>query len=487
MEIKTLQNYINVEWVDSKSSDLEEVRNPAKDELLCHVPFSTREEVDLAVKSAKDAFPDWRNTPPVTRARYLHRLVELMEENFDELSIVQTTEHGKTIDESRGETRRGIEMVEVASGIPSLMQGFNLEDIAAGIDEYGIYQPLGVFCTLAPFNFPFMVPLWFMPFAIASGNTFVVKSSPRTPMSQVKLFELLDDIGLPPGVVNLVNGATDAANQLMEHPDIKGVTFVGSTPVGRIVYRKCGETGKRVIAQCGAKNFIVIMPDTKLDSSMVSLMSSFFGNTGQRCLSGANALVVGDDAFYKEFVDKFVEAASKIRVGNGLDESVQMGPLQNLASKERVAGVIEQGVKEGANVLLDGRKLNLVGDVPERCFLNPTVFENVTPDMSLAREEIFGPVASILRARDLDEAIKIMDANPYGNAASIFTTSGKSARQFQHETDVGNVGVNIGIVAPMSFFPFSGRKDSFFGVTHGQGRDVIRFFTEIKVVIQRWF
>lgn len=487
MEIKTLQNYINGEWVDSKSSELEEVRNPAKDEPLCHVPFSTREEVDLAVKSAKDAFPDWRNTPPVTRARYLHRLVELMEENFDELSIVQTTEHGKTIDESRGETRRGIEMVEVATGIPSLMQGFNLEDIAAGIDEYGIYQPLGVFCTLAPFNFPFMVPLWFMPFAIASGNTFVVKSSPRTPMSQAKLFELLDDIGLPPGVVNLVNGATDAANQLMEHPDIKGVTFVGSTPVGRIVYRKCGETGKRVIAQCGAKNFIVIMPDTKLDSSMVSLMSSFFGNAGQRCLSGANALVVGDDVFYKEFVDKFVEAASKIRVGNGLDESVQMGPLQNLASKERVAGVIEQGVKEGAKLLLDGRKLNLVGNVPERCFLNPTVFENVTPDMSLAREEIFGPVASILRARDLDEAIKIMDANPYGNAASIFTTSGKSARKFQHEADIGNVGINIGIVAPMAFFPFSGRKDSFFGVTHGQGRDIIRFFTEIKVVIQRWF
>ncbi|MEA3358365.1 MAG: CoA-acylating methylmalonate-semialdehyde dehydrogenase [Thermodesulfobacteriota bacterium] len=487
MGVKTLQNYINGEWVDSKSSDLEEVRNPAKDELLCHVPLSTREEVDLAVKSAKDAFHDWRDTPPVTRARYLHRLIELMEENFDELSIVQSTEHGKTIDESRGETRRGIEMVEVATGIPSLMQGFNLEDIASGIDEYGIYQPLGVFCTLAPFNFPFMVPLWFLPFAIAAGNTFVVKSSPRTPMSQIKLFELLDDIGLPPGVVNLVNGGTDGANQLMEHPDIKGVTFVGSTPVGRIVYRKCGETGKRVIAQCGAKNFIVIMPDANLDSSMVSLMSSFFGNAGQRCLSGANALVVGDDAFYKEFVDKFVEGASKIRVGDGLDESIQMGPLQNLASKERVVGVIEQGVKEGAKLLLDGRKLNLVGDVQEGCFLNPTVFGDVAPDMSLAREEIFGPVASILRASDLDEAIKIMDANPYGNAGSIFTTSGKSARKFQHEADVGNVGVNIGIVAPMSFFPFSGRKDSFYGVTHGQGRDVIRFFTEIKVVIQRWF
>lgn len=487
MEVRRLQNYINGEWIDSESKELEEVRNPAWDKLLCHVPMGTKAEVDRAVQASKDAFPEWRNIPPVTRCRYLHRLIELMEERFDELSRVQTTEHGKTIDESRGETRRAIEMVEVASGIPSLMQGYNLEDIAAGIDEYAIYQPLGVFCALAPFNFPFMVPLWFLPFAIACGNTFVVKPSPRTPMSQAELFSLFDEVGFPPGVVNLVNGAADVANHLMEHPDIQGVTFVGSTPVGRIVYRKCGETGKRVIAQCGAKNFLVIMPDAELDSSMASLMSSFFGNTGQRCLSGANALVVGDDAVYKRFVDKFVEAAANIRVGDGLDESVQMGPLQNAASKQRVAGVIERGVKEGAQLTLDGRKLNLVGDVPETCFLNPTVFENVTPDMSLAREEIFGPVASILRAKDLDEAIEIIHGNPYGNAGSIFTSSGKWARKFQHDVAVGNVGINIGIVAPMSFFPFGGRKDSFFGVTHGQGRDAIRFFTDPKVVIQRWF
>jgi malonate-semialdehyde dehydrogenase (acetylating)/methylmalonate-semialdehyde dehydrogenase len=488
MSVERLKNFIDGEWVDSESKEHGEVRNPAWDRPLCHVPMSTKEEVDRAVQAAKDAYPEWRNTPPVTRARCLHRARELLEENFDELSRVQTTEHGKTIDESRGETRRGIEMVEVATGIPSLMQGYNLEDIATDIDEYCIYQPLGVFGHIAPFNFPFMVPLWYLPFAIATGNTFIVKPSPRDPMSQVELFKLLDDAGVPPGVVNLVHGAADVANCLLEHRDIRGMTFVGSTPVGKIIYRKCGETGKRVIAQCGAKNFLVILPDVDLKSAIPSLMTSFFGNTGQRCLSGANALVVGDDeAFYKRFVDEFVDAASRIRVGDGLDESIQMGPLQNVESKKRVMGFIERGIEEGAKLLLDGRKLNLVGDVPDTCFLNPTVFGNVTPNMTVGRDEIFGPVASIMRAKDLDEAIEMIHGSPFGNAASIYTGSGKLARKFQHDVMCGNIGVNIGIVAPMAFFPFSGMKDSFFGTLHGQGRDAIRFFTESKIVIQRWF
>ncbi|MFQ5841320.1 MAG: CoA-acylating methylmalonate-semialdehyde dehydrogenase [Thermodesulfobacteriota bacterium] len=488
MGVERLKNFINGEWVDSESTEYGEVRNPAWDTLLCHVPMSTKAEVDRAVQAAKNAFPEWRNTPPVSRARCLHRLRELLEENFDELSRVQTTEHGKTIDESRGETRRGIEMVEVAAGIPSLMQGYNLEDIATAIDEYCIYQPLGVFGHIAPFNFPFMVPLWYLPFAIATGNTFIAKPSPRDPMSQVELFKLLDDAGIPPGVVNLVHGAADVANHLLDHPDIKGMTFVGSTPVGKLIYKKCGETGKRVIAQCGAKNYLVIMPDVDLDSALPSLLTSFFGNTGQRCLSGANAVVVGDnDAFHKRFVDAFVEAASKIRVGDGLDESVQMGPLQTSESKKRVIGFIEKGIEEGADLFLDGRKLNLVGGVPETCFLNPTVFGNVAPSMTIGKEEIFGPVANIMRAGDLDEAIRMIHSNPYGNAASIYTSSGKLARKFQHDVMCGNIGVNIGIVAPMAFFPFSGMKDSFFGTLHGQGRDAIRFFTESKVVIQRWF
>jgi len=485
--VETLKHYVNGEWVDSKSTEAVELRNPARDEVIGYAPMATKAEVDEAVAAAREAFPDWRNTPPVARARYLHRLIPLIEENFDELSRMQTIEHGKTIDESRGETRRGIEMNEVASGIPTLMQGYNLEDIAHGMDEYAIFQPMGVFSCIAPFNFPFMVPLWFMPFAIACGNTFVVKSSPRTPMSQVELFKLLDEVGLPPGVVNLVSGDVTAANALMDHPDMQGVTFVGSTPVARQVYKRCGEQGIRVIAQGGAKNFIVLMPDAEVDQAMASLTSSFFGNSGQRCLSGANLMIVGDDPTYNQFMDKFVAAAASIRVGDGLDESVQMGPMQNQSSKERVQGVIEKAVAEGAKLRLDGRKLNLVGDVPETCFLNPTVLENVHQEMTCAREEIFGPVASVLRAKDLNEAIDIIHGNPYGNAASIFTNNGKWARQFQHEVVAGNLGINVGIVAPMSFFPFGGRKDSFFGVVHGQGRDVIRFFTEPKIVITRWF
>jgi malonate-semialdehyde dehydrogenase (acetylating)/methylmalonate-semialdehyde dehydrogenase len=487
MSVAKLQNYIDGEWVDSGSSEAVDLYNPAYMNVLAQVPMSSRDEARSAVDAAAAAYPEWRSTPPVSRSRYLHRLIELCEENFDELSKVQTREHGKTIDESRGETRRGIEMLEVASGMPSLMMGYNLEDIAAGIDEYAINQPMGVFSSIAPFNFPFMVPLWFLPFAIACGNTFVVKASPRTPMSQGKLFEMFDEVGLPPGVVNLVHGGVDAADAIMEHPEMQGVTFVGSTPVARQVYKRCGELGKRVIAQGGAKNYVVIMPDAPLDQAMVSLVASFYGNAGQRCLAAANLIVIGDDQFHRSFVDRFIETAKAIKVGDGLDPNVQMGPLQNQESKERVAGYIEKGLAEGARLSLDGRNLNLEGDVDPTCFLNPSVFESVEPDMTIGREEIFGPVASVMRAGSLDEAIEIIHGNPYGNAASIFTSSGKWARQFQYDVVCGNVGVNIGIVAPMAFFPFGGRKDSFFGVVHGQGRDVVRFFTEPKVLITRWF
>jgi len=486
-EVTKLQNYIDGEWVESESDQTLDVLNPATQKLLAKVPMSTRGEVNAAVKAAKEAFPEWRQTPPLARVRCLFRLKELLEENFEELSRVQTMEHGKTIDESRGETRRGIEMVEVATGIPSLMMGHHLEDIASGIDEYVIYQPLGVFGHIAPFNFPFMVPLWFSPFALATGNTFILKPSPRDPISQVKLTELLDEAGIPPGVYNLVHGAADVASVLLEHPDIKGMTFVGSTKVGREVYRKCGETGKRVIAQCGAKNFMVIMPDCETQRTIAALLTSFFGNAGQRCLSGANLVIVGeDDTFYKRFLAAFVDAASKIRVGYGLDESTQMGPMQTVDSKKRVIEYIECGIREGARLILDGRELKVTGDYPDSAFLNPTIFDGVTPEMTIAKEEIFGPVASVLRAKDLDEAIKICNASPYGNGDAIFTSSGKAAREFQYRVESGNVGINIGIVAPMAFFPFSGMKDSFFGVLHGQGRDVIRFFTEGKVVIQRW-
>jgi malonate-semialdehyde dehydrogenase (acetylating)/methylmalonate-semialdehyde dehydrogenase len=487
-EVLKLKNYINGEWVESKSDQVWDVINPATQKLLAKVPMSTKDEVLAAINAAKEVFPEWRRTPPVARARCLFRLKELLEKNFEPLSRIQTMEHGKTIDESRGETRRGIEMVEVGTGIPSLMMGYNLEDIASGIDEYVIYQPLGVFGHIAPFNFPFMVPLWYSPFALATGNTFIVKPSPRDPISQVKLAELVDEAGFPPGVYNVVHGGAEVAQILMEHPDIKGMTFVGTTAIGKEVYRKCGETCKRAIVQVSAKNFLLVMPDVDIDATIAALLTSFFGNTGQRCLSGANLVIVGkDDGFYRKFLNAFVEATSKIRVGYGLDETIQMGPMQSVDGKERVLKYIEVGIKEEANLILDGRKPNINGNYPDTCFVNPTIFENVTPGMRIGKEEIFGPVASVIRAKDLDEAIEMINYSSYGNAASIFTSNGKAAREFQYRVECGNIGINIGIVAPMAFFPFSGMKDSFYGVLHGQGKDAIRFFTESKVVIQRWF
>ena len=487
-EVLELRNYINGEWVESKSKERWDVKNPATQKLLARVPMSTKEEVLSAIQAAKEAFPEWRRTPPVARARCLFRLKELLEKNFERLSRVQTMEHGKTIDESRGETRRGIEMVEVGTGIPSLMMGYNLEDIATGIDEYLICQPLGVFGHLAPFNFPFMVPLWYSPFALATGNTFIVKPSPRDPISQVMLAELVEEAGFPSGVYNVVHGGAEAAQILMEHPDIKGITFVGTTTIGKEVYRRCGETGKRAIVQVSAKNFLLVMPDADIRATIAALLTSFFGNAGQRCLSGANLVIVGkDDGFYKSFLNSFVEATSKIRVGYGLDDTIQMGPMQSVDGKQKVLKYIDIGIKEKAKLILDGRKPSIVGDYPDKCFINPTIFEDVSPDMTIAKEEIFGPVASVIRAKDLDEAIEMTNRSNFGNSASIFTSSGKAARELQYRVECGNIGINIGIVAPMAFFPFSGMKDSFYGVLHGQGRDAIRFFTESKVVIQRWF
>jgi malonate-semialdehyde dehydrogenase (acetylating)/methylmalonate-semialdehyde dehydrogenase len=488
-EVKTLKNYIDGEWVDSKG-EIVDVVNPANGKTIAKVPVSTPDEMNDAVKAARAAFPDWRRTTPVARSRYLFRLKELLEENFEEISRIQTQEHGKTIDESRGETRRGIENVEVACGIPTLAQGYYSEDIAHGIDEWVIPSALGVFGVIGPFNFPFMIPLWSAPYAVGTGNCVIVKPSSEVPNSQARLCELVEEAGFPPGVWNVVHGGRSVVNSMLEHPDIVGITFVGSTPIGRdVIYKKCGETGKRVIAQCGAKNFMTIMPDCDVDRTIAAMMTSFFGNAGQRCLSAANAVIVGeDDAFYKSFVDKVLAQITNIRIGYGLDESVQMGPVRDKEKKARIMEYIESGVKDGARLLLDGRKnFKILGDYPDTCFLGPSVFENVTPDMRIAREEIFGPVMSIMRAKDLDAAIAMANASPFGNGHSIFTSDGKSAREYQYNVNSGNVGINIGIVAPMAFFPFSGMKDSFFGVLHTQGQEAVRFFTESKVVIQRWF
>ncbi len=486
--VPLVKNYINGEWVESKG-EIRDVVNPATYQTIARVPISTREEIDTAVEVAKAAFPDWRRTTPLARCRCLFRLKQLMEEHFEEVSRVQTQEHGKTIDESRGETRRGIENVEVACGIPTLMMGYNLEDIATGIDEYLVRQPLGVFGIIGPFNFPWMIPLWSAPYAVATGNCVVIKPSSEVPLSQMKAAELVEEAGFPPGVWNVVNGGRTVVDGMLDHPDIRGIAFVGSTPTARdVIYRRCGETGKRVIAQGGAKNFMVVMPDANLRATIPALMTSFFGNTGQRCLSGANLVIVGeDDRFYNSFVDAVVDAASKVIVGYGLDESVQMGPLRDKEKKAKVIRYIESGVKEGAKLRLDGRKFKVTGGYPDTCFLGPTIFDNVTPNMKIGSEEIFGPLMSIMRVKNLDEAIEMTNASPFGNGNAIFTSSGRNAREFQYRVTSGNVGINIGIVAPMAFFPFSGMKDSFFGILHTQGQEAIRFFTESKVVIQRWF
>jgi malonate-semialdehyde dehydrogenase (acetylating)/methylmalonate-semialdehyde dehydrogenase len=483
------KNYIGGEWVESEG-EIIDVVNPATYETIGRVGISTKEEIDAAVKAAQEAFYDWRRTPPVARCRYLFRLGQLMEENFEELSRVQTQEHGKCIDESRGETRRGIENVEVACGIPTLMMGDSSEDIASGIDEYLIRQPLGTFGIIGPFNFPFMIPLWSAPYAVATGNTIVIKPSSEVPFSQTKLCELVEEADFPPGVWNMVHGGRTVVSGMLDHSDIEGITFVGSTPVMRdVIYPGCGNTGKRCIAQGGAANILVIMPDCNVEATIPGLMTSFFGNTGQRCLSGQTLVIVGDDdTFYREFMEKVTARAASIVVGYGLDESVQMGPVRDVKKKEKILNYIEIGMKEGATLRLDGRKPpRIVGDYPDTCFLGATILEDVDPEMRIVREEIFGPTMGVIRAKNLEDAIEICNESPYHNGHAIFTSSGKYARQFQYDVISGNVGINIGIVAPMAFFPFSGMAGSFLGILHTQGKEAIRFFTESKVCIHRWF
>ncbi len=483
MDGNRLRNYIAGSWAASSEPACRDVVNPATGEVLARVPLSSAAEAGQAVEAAHEAFWGWRSTPPITRARYMFRLKEQLEANFEELAQLVTKENGKTIDEARGEVRRTIENVDVACGIPSLMLGYSAEDVAEGIDTNAIRQPLGVFVHLAPSNFPAMVPYWFIPYALASGNTFVLKPSSQTPLTQNRLAELLDEVGLPEGVFNLVNGSSDLADALMAHPLVKGVTFVGSTPVGKHVYSYSAQHGKRVLVQGGAKNFLVVMPDANLDRTVPAIMTSACGCAGQRCLAGSIVLAVGGVA--QELTQRLVEAAAKIRVGYGLDEATQMGPVVSRRALAKVTGYIEKGVQEGARLLLDGRGIQVPG-FPQGCFVGPTVFDRVTPEMTIAREEIFGPVFGIVAVESLEDCYPIIAASPFGNAASIFTSSGGAAREFAYRVECGNIGVNIGIAAPIAFFPFGGMKDSFFGALHGQGQDAIDFFTDSKIVISRW-
>ena len=482
--VRTIMNFVNGEWVRSSSDKLLDVVDPGTSERIARVPLSTRDEALQAISAAKEAFKEWRETPPLTRARYMFRLKELLEQDFEETSRVLVYEEGKTLDEARGEVRRAIENVEVAAGTPSLMMGTTLEDVAKDMDCESVRQPIGVFCVIPPFNFPAMVPFWFMPYAVACGNTYIVKPSEQVPLSQNKLFETIEKVGFPKGVINLVNGSKEVVDVLLESKDVKGVSFVGSSQVAKYVYAKAAESGKRVQCLAGAKNFLIVMPDANLDKSVPAIMTSAYGAGGERCLSGSVILAVGP--VYEPLKERLIKAASQIRVGYGLDENSQMGPLVSKRHMQRVIGYIEQGVKEGARLLLDGRKVKVEG-YPNGFFVGPTIFDEVKPEMTVAKEEIFGPVLSIVRVKDLDEALTLANASQYGNASAIFTSGGKHAREFKYRIQCGMIGVNVGIPAPMAFFTFTGWKDSFFGDLHGHGRDAMEFFTEKKVVISRWF
>jgi malonate-semialdehyde dehydrogenase (acetylating)/methylmalonate-semialdehyde dehydrogenase len=481
---KLLKNYIGGTWVESKAKETLDVLNPATGEKIGQTLLSTASEVNEAVKAAQNAFPDWRKTPPLARARYLYRLKTALEDNFEELAKLTTIEAGKTLDESRGELRRAIEMVEVALGIPSMMMGYNLEDVAEGIDCSATRQPLGVFAAIAPYNFPLMVPFWFWPFAVACGNTYIVKPSEQDPLSQHRICEIIDEeVDFPPGVLNFVHGGKETVNAILENPIVKGVSFVGSSTVAKIIYKKCGETGKRVQSLGGAKNFAVIMPDANIDAAVPAVIGSAFGCAGQRCLATSVALTVGES--YEPFKKAIVSAVSKIKVGFGLDESVQMGPVISNKHREKVLSYIEKGVQEGAELILDGRKIKISG-CEGGFFVGPTIFDKVKAEMTIAKEEIFGPVLAIIQVETLDDAIDIIQKNEYGNASSIFTRSGKAARDFKYKAPCSMVGVNIGIPAPMAFFPFGGNKGSFFGDIKGHGPEIVDFFTDKKIVIERW-
>lgn len=483
MQNEMLQNYIDGAWRHSGATESREVRNPATDEWLAQTPLSPPEEVAQAAEAAQRAFREWRQTPPVQRVQYLFKLKALLEEHFEELARTITIENGKVLDDARGELRRAIENVEVACGIPTLLLGDFAEDIAHGVDEYMIRQPVGVVASICPFNFPGMIPFWYLPYALACGNTVIIKPSERTPLTMVKVFRLLEQIGLPPGVVNLVHGGPETVNAILDHPLIHAITFVGSTPVARHVYSRASAHGKRVQAQGGAKNPLLILPDADPELTTRIVTDSVFGNAGQRCLAAANIVMV--EGAGERFTPLLAEAAARRAVGNGLEPGIEMGPVISPQSRARIQGLIQTGLDEGAALVVDGREPRIPG-CERGYFLRPTVLDHVAPGSVLARTEVFGPVMSILHVATIEDALALVNSGAYGNMACIFTASGAAARKFRYEAQAGNIGINIGVAAPMAFFPFSGWKESFFGTLHGQGQHAVEFFTQTKVVVERW-
>jgi malonate-semialdehyde dehydrogenase (acetylating) / methylmalonate-semialdehyde dehydrogenase len=482
-QVSNLGNYLNGAWHKATTTEYVNVTNPATAEILARTPLSAAADVEAAVQAAAAAFPAWRRTPPGERVQYLFKLKNLLEEHIDELARIITLENGKTFAEARAEMRRSIENVEVACGIPMMMQGHVLEDVTPGVDEMQIRQPLGVVAAIVPFNFPAMVAYWFLPYAIACGNTFILKPSERVPLSMHRTFELLEKTGIPKGVVNLVNGGKEVVDALCDHPQVRAISFVGSTPVAKHVYMRSAASGKRAQCQGGAKNHVIVLPDADMELATQIISDSAFGCAGQRCLAVSVAVTIGEAQ--KTFRDSIAHAASKIKVGNGLDAGTQMGPVISKDSKHRIESLISAGVGEGAKPILDGRNTK-IPSYESGNFLTPTILDGLPSDSQLAHTEIFGPVLSMIHANSVDEAMEFLRRSPYGNQASLFTTSGSAARKFRYEAPAGNIGINIGVAAPMAYFPFSGWKESFFGILHGQGRDAVEFFTESKIVIERW-
>ena len=478
-----LENYIDGQWRQSDAQEYLDVVNPATSEVLARTPLSPATEVDRAAQAASKAFFSWRRMPSTERVQYLYRLKTLLECHLEDLARTITLECGKTLAESKGELQRAIENVEVACGIPVLMQGYNSEDIAQGIDEILIRQPVGVAAVLAPFNFPAMIPMWFLPYAVACGNTFIVKPSEKVPLTMHKIFQLIEQVGFPKGVVNLVNGWKETADSILDHPAIRAISFVGSTPVARYIYARAAAHGKRVQCQGGAKNPVVVLPDADVELTARIVADSAFACAGQRCLASSVAIAVGDAG--QSFSEAMAEIAASRKVGFGLDEEVEMGPVISHESKNRIERLIARGLDEGAKVAVDGRGAKISG-YERGSFLRPTVLQDVLSDGELARTEIFGPVFTINRVQTIDEAIALVNRSEYGNMACLFTSSGAHARKFRYEAEVGNVGINVGVAAPVAFFPFSGWKGSFFGDLHAQGRNAVSFFTQEKVVVERW-
>ena len=482
--MRVLQNYINGAWVDSVSRESVDVLNPATAELLAKVPYgsSTAQDLQTAAAAAQSAYLEWKNIPVLRRIQPLFALKRLLESNQEELARLITLECGKTLAESAGELQRAIENVEVAAGAPMLMQSEFLENVASGIDEFMIRQPLGITACIAPFNFPAMISFWFLPYAIACGNSMIVKPSEKVPLTMMKIFELLHQLDIPKGLINLVHGGKDTVDAILDYPGIKSISFVGSTAVAKYIYARGTAAGKRVQAQGGAKNPVVVLPDADLDLSAQIITDSVYGCAGQRCLAASVVITIEDNQKIREAL---YESAKARTVGYGLNSGVEMGPVITKESKSRVEGLIQQGVLEGGTILLDGRDARVPG-FESGNFIRPTIIENIPVDGELIRTEIFGPVMNLLHMKKVEDAIAFINKNRYGNMACLFTSSGSSARRFRNEAMAGNIGINIGIAAPMAPFPFSGWKDSFFGDLHGQGKHAIEFFTQTKVVVERW-